>query len=710
MKKIIYATTTKAVAVILFIACITTGLLAVTQGITRIEGEDLYLYRFENSFSESDYMQSLLYAPQYALLNAYYNAYRVDYEGDTDSPLELTTGEPESANTDEEKEVEPTARPTPDKETMVAYISDALSHMYCADKILYFVEWNGYCVQSTGNTPTDDLIREEFYVYVQRDQNGVITTNASRNDQILDLIADIARYDTTSTITVCAAIRSDYVDFCRDLWMKQEAIMDETVLTGGLFALGVLLLLIYLVCVCGKDGRGEPRRLWVDYVWSELHLVAVGGAILGAVALYIWLLEEHFYGYFPLKFLYPIAGVLSALTAAVCLTSLLSIIRNIKARRGIDASLILCVLRLIWRGLIWVAKRIHAGCVSIRRAWVRLLSRKTGILLVCSLFLYTAVIGLCGIFAFDWRHGYGFPGGILAGIVLFVLASIAIAHRSSDLDEIKKGVREVRSGNVTYQISALKGEELKPLADDVNSIAQGLDEAVSAKLKAERMKAELITNVSHDLKTPLTSIINYTELLSQVEGLPEEARDYVHIIAVKNQRLKNLTQDLFDISKVQSGNEEVVWEKLNVALLLEQALAEHDNEIRESELPFCINAPKDLYISADGRKMSRVIGNLINNILKYTMKHTRVFITAAEKNGEILLEFKNISAYPMDFDADEIMGRFVRGDESRTTEGSGLGLAIVKSYTELCGGRFEIILDGDLFKAVLTFPALAPQV
>lgn len=709
MKKIIYATATKAVAVILFIACITTGLLAVTQGITRIEGEDLYLYRFENSFSESDYMQSLLYAPQYALLNAYYNAYRVDYEGDTDSPPELTTGEPESANTDEEKEVEPTARPTPDKETMVAYISDALSHMYCADKILYFVEWNGYCVQSTGNTPTDDLIREEFYVYVQRDQNGVITTNASRNDQIPDLIANIARYDTTSTITVCAAIRSDYVDFCRDLWMKQEAIMDETVLTGGLFALGALLLLIYLVCVCGKDGRGEPRRLWVDYVWSELHLVAVGGAILGAVALYIWLLEEHFYGYFPLKFLYPIAGVLAALTAAVCLTSLLSIIRNIKARRGIDASLILCVLRLIWRGLIWVTKRIHAGCVSIRRAWVRLLSRKTGILLVCSLFLYTAVIGLCGIFAFDWRHGYGFPGGILAGIVLFVLASIAIAHRSSDLDEIKKGVREVRSGNVTYQISALKGEELKPLADDVNSIAQGLDEAVSAKLKAERMKAELITNVSHDLKTPLTSIINYTELLSQVEGLPEEARDYVHIIAVKNQRLKNLTQDLFDISKVQSGNEEVVWEKLNVALLLEQALAEHDNEIRESELPFCINAPKDLYISADGRKMSRVIGNLINNILKYTMKHTRVFITAAEKNGEILLEFKNISAYPMDFDADEIMGRFVRGDESRTTEGSGLGLAIVKSYTELCDGRFEIILDGDLFKAVLTFPSVTSE-
>jgi signal transduction histidine kinase len=708
VKKIIYATATKAVAVILFIACITTGLLAVTQGITRMEGEDLYLYRFENSFYESDYMQSLLYAPQYAVISAYYDAYRVDYAGDTESPPELTTREPESANVDEEKEVEPTVKPTPDKETMEVYIREALSHMYCADKILYFVEWNGTSFQSTDSTAADDLIREEFYIYIQRDQNGVITTNASHDDQVLDLIEDIARYDTTSTITVCAAIRADYVDACRDMWTKQAAIIDETMLTGGLFALGALLLLIYLVCVCGKNGRGEPGSLWVDYIWSELHLVAVGGTVLGAAALYIWLLEEHFYGYFPLKFLYPIAGVLAALTAAVCLTSLLSVIRNIKARRGIDASLILSILRLIWRGLMWVVKRIHAGFASLRRAWVRLLSRKTGVLLVCSLFVYTALIGLCGIFAFDWRHEL-YPTGILMGIVLFLLASFAIAHRSSDLDEIKKGVREVRSGNVTYQITSLKGEELKPLADNVNGIAQGLDEAVSAKLKAERMKAELITNVSHDLKTPLTSIINYTELLSQVEGLPEEARDYVRIIAVKNERLKNLTQDLFAISKVQSGNEEVVWEKLNIALLLEQALAEHDNEIRASELPFCINVPKDLYISADGRKMSRVIGNLINNILKYTMKHTRVFITATEKNREILLEFKNISAYPMDFDADEIMGRFVRGDESRTTEGSGLGLAIVKSYTELCGGRFEIFLDGDMFKAVLTFPAITPE-
>ena len=151
---------------------------------------------------------------------------------------------------------------------------------------------------------------------------------------------------------------------------------------------------------------------------------------------------------------------------------------------------------------------------------------------------------------------------------------------------------------------------------NINDIAIGLDESVTAKVKAERLKTELITNVSHDLKTPITSIISYTELLSKIEDLPEEAKNNVAVIAKKSDRLKRLTQDLFDISKVQSGNDDIVLEKLDVSLLINQALGEHDNEIRSSGLPFCVDAPKELFISADGRKMSRVLSNLINNILK----------------------------------------------------------------------------------------------
>ena len=143
--------------------------------------------------------------------------------------------------------------------------------------------------------------------------------------------------------------------------------------------------------------------------------------------------------------------------------------------------------------------------------------------------------------------------------------------------------------------------------------------------------------------------------------------------------------------------------KLDVSLLISQALGEHDNEIQSSGLPFCVDVPKELYIWADGRKLSRVLSNLINNILKYTLKNTRVFITASQADGEIQIQFKNISAYPLNFSAEEITQRFVRGDESRTAEGNGLGLAIAKSYTEICGGSFQVILDGDMFKAILKF-------
>jgi signal transduction histidine kinase len=182
--------------------------------------------------------------------------------------------------------------------------------------------------------------------------------------------------------------------------------------------------------------------------------------------------------------------------------------------------------------------------------------------------------------------------------------------------------------------------------------------------------------------------------------------DYVSVISKKSDRLKKLTQDLFDISKAQSGNETTALEKLNVSLLISQTIGEHDNEITCSTLTFCVDAPKEIYVSADGRKMSRVFDNLISNILKYSMKNTRVFITALEKDGNVEIEFKNISAYPLEFNVEEITQRFVRGDKSRSTEGNGLGLAIAKSYTEICNGSLEIATDGDMFKAIIKFKSL----
>ena len=218
------------------------------------------------------------------------------------------------------------------------------------------------------------------------------------------------------------------------------------------------------------------------------------------------------------------------------------------------------------------------------------------------------------------------------------------------------------------------------------------------------MKSELITNVSHDLKTPLTSILNYSDLLCQEHLTPEEANDYAKIIHQKGMRLKNLTSDLFDISKVQSGAEQMLCERLDACTLVRQALGEQDRSIGDGKLTLKVDMPDhEVPIWADGKKMSRVMENLIGNCVKYAMPGTRVFVSVKEDGNNAVIELKNIANYAMDFDASEITERFVRGDAARSTEGSGLGLAIAKSYVEACGGTFAVSVDGDLFKVQIVF-------
>jgi len=679
MKKIIYSNYTKFIAVVLFITSIVLGALTVTNGIAEYGNEKEVIYRFENDFSEARHFSHLLDAPESAIFNAYHNFYLVDGETETvdkERPL-IVNGE-----------------------TIEQNIKKKLDDLYCADKINYYVKWNDTVFTNCGASSEQELMTAEFYRLATRDEKGNNEIVSSQNRYYsYPLLDELSLYDKTTSIVVCTSIKEEYANECKVIWDRQSTIINETFTSTIIYVIFALILFIYLLCVCGKNKDGEHKSMWLDNIWTEVHLVAMGGIGFGAVVLCVILLDEFYTGHFPLNMMNMVVGISAAITSAVVITSLLSIIRNIKCKRFVESSIIVRVIRWCFKIFVKVLVWLRNGFVGYRNLLFKTLSKKTGVILISMLFAYTALIGLFGIFTLEAGNLFW----IFVGIALFGFASFFIAHRSKDIDEIKKGVSEVRNGNVAYKIPELKSEDMKALATNINDIAKGLDESVSAKVKAERMKTELITNVSHDLKTPLTSIISYTELLANVEGLPEEAKDYAQIIANKSDRLKTLTQDLFDISKVQSGNESVVLEKLDVSLLINQSLGEHDNEIKKSELPFCVNAPKELYISADGRKMSRVISNLISNILKYTMKNTRVFISAYEENGEVIMEFKNIASYPMDFNAEEIVGRFVRGDESRTQEGNGLGLAIAKSYTEICNGKFEIVLDGDMFKAILKF-------
>ena len=285
-------------------------------------------------------------------------------------------------------------------------------------------------------------------------------------------------------------------------------------------------------------------------------------------------------------------------------------------------------------------------------------------------------------------------------ILVFILIYKSLIY----LDQIIMDTEKMAKGNLDSGIEEKGKGQLSKLAHNINNLSDGLRESISKEMKSERLKSELITNVSHDLKTPLTSIINYVDLLKKEEDI-EVIRDYIGILDRKSQRLKVLIQDLFEVSKASSGALDMNIETIEINSLLKQTLAEFDDKINNSKLDFKIKLQKEkIYVMADGKKTWRVFENLIINILKYSLEDSRVYITLDKEDDYVKIVMKNISSYEMDFNPDEISERFKRADDSRNTEGSGLGLAIAKSFIDLQKGIFNIDIDGDLFKVTIKLP------
>ena len=274
---------------------------------------------------------------------------------------------------------------------------------------------------------------------------------------------------------------------------------------------------------------------------------------------------------------------------------------------------------------------------------------------------------------------------------------------NKNLNNIKNALHEVYIGNPNIELNSeeLKGT-LKELAIYVNDISNGFNNAIQEKLKSERLKTELITNVSHDIKTPLTSIINYVDLLKQEDIKDKKVMEYINVLDSKSQRLKKLIEDLVEASKASSGSVKLNIEEINLSELLKQVTGEFKDKFDEKDLIVDLDLPSsNIKIQADNRYMYRIIENLYSNVSKYAMDNTRVYISLIKSNNQIKLEIKNISKEKLNITADELMQRFVRGDKSRFTEGSGLGLSIAKSLSELQNCSFNIEIDGDLFKAIL---------
>lgn len=293
---------------------------------------------------------------------------------------------------------------------------------------------------------------------------------------------------------------------------------------------------------------------------------------------------------------------------------------------------------------------------------------------------------------------------ILYIFIYVITVPYYVLKKISLLNKIISGSEKIVSGNLNYTIKAANRGQLSKLANNINNMKEGYKNSLEEQIKSERLKSELITNVSHDLKTPLTSMVNYVDLLKKEDLSKEEIQGYVGILDRKTQRLKTLIEDLFEASKVASGSVELNIERIDVAALLKQALGEFDEKIISSSLVFKVNIPSHkVYSDLDGKKTWRVFENLINNALKYSQPNTRVYIDLLEMQDKVIITVKNISSYEMNFNVEEIFERFKRGDESRNTEGSGLGLAIAKSIVELQGGKLDIEIDGDLFKAIVQF-------
>lgn len=316
-------------------------------------------------------------------------------------------------------------------------------------------------------------------------------------------------------------------------------------------------------------------------------------------------------------------------------------------------------------------------------------------------------LGLClleFLCAFDAVAYSG--GGILIWFLLKVLQGALVVYVILAMKELRAGGDQLAAGNLDYQVptNRLYGE-FRRHGENLNNLRGGIQHAVEEQMKSERMKTELITNVSHDIKTPLTSIVSYVDLLKKEPMPTDQAKEYLDVLDRQAARLKKLIEDLVEASKASTGSLTVNFQPTDVNVLLSQSAGEYQEKLAARDLTLILTPAEEApMISADGQLLWRVFENLLSNALKYAMPGTRVYLSCETTDQAVVIAFRNISASPLNISAEELMDRFVRGDAARSTEGSGLGLAIARDLTQLQRGTFALTIDGDLFKATLTFP------
>lgn len=455
-------------------------------------------------------------------------------------------------------------------------------------------------------------------------------------------------------------------------------------------ALAELFFLVFLARAAGRRvGREEAVAGWQEKIPFDLYAVVVLGGSAMLVAAAASGMEDPFQGFEPIM----IAVVLACCAAAYALflAFWMTLCARVKLGRWWENTVCCWLLRLCRRVLRWCWR-------VLCRAWGALAGFVRGIPLVWRTAVGCCVIGVL-LFALESNHA----DGLL--LMLIAVLSVAACLLSMQLRRLQKGGEALAAGDLTSQVDTSHMYfDLKHHGENLNAISRGMSIAVEQKLKSERLKTELITNVSHDIKTPLTSIVNYVDLL-QREHTPEQEREYLTVLDRQAHKLKKLTVDLVEMSKASTGNIPCHIARRSVRELIDQTVGEYAEKLSAARLEPVVTLPdEDLYCLCDGALIWRVLDNLLSNACKYACAGTRLYIAARREGETVAFSFKNISRDALNIDPDELMERFVRGDSSRTTEGSGLGLNIAKSLVELQKGTLSIAIDGDLFKVGFILP------
>ncbi|MDO5415853.1 MAG: HAMP domain-containing sensor histidine kinase [Lachnospiraceae bacterium] len=475
--------------------------------------------------------------------------------------------------------------------------------------------------------------------------------------------------------------------------MRSWTIRGLVIMSAGLLL--CILTLLYLAALSGHDGpdRAHIRLYPYDRISAEgciLMFLVIGafccyaGQVVGFRLLHLVISSANWY-YAERLLLYVICYL-------VCLLCGFSLLRRYKAGR-------------LWNGS-WTQKALHdiheyytRESTSNSAAYSYVIFVALNITLACST-IYL-------LFDLDSSlHQILFGGLLLFWIVLDLAAFRYVIKKALQNDKIQQAIANIADGDISYcvNVDEFSGRQ-KITADHINHIGENLDGALQEKVKSERFKADLITNVSHDLKTPLTSIINYVDLIKREHIQNEKVQGYLEVLEQKSQRLKTLTEDLVEASKASSGNLKLEITDIDFVELVHQTNGEFEEKFAQRHLELVSRLPEQpILIEADGRRLWRVLENLYNNAFKYAMEHSRIYVDITREEDMVQFTIKNISEHPLNISSDELTERFVRGDVSRTTEGSGLGLSIAESLTQLQKGTFEIVIDGDLFKVYVKFP------